>query len=160
MVHLWRQTWRIHMTIHSITRFLASDSYRTGTNQILQHPSATIQSTGCHRIWYSSTNSATSFEGFCPVYLCPFMVQLLQTLEVLEQTDLYLMPMSWIFKLHSSYPHDNDLSLSCSWKPTFGNHSTYSNLGESPTEKIASDFGTFSDLGEFLLKWEVTVSFL
>ena len=34
---------------------------------------------------------------------------------------------------------------------------TYSNLGESPTEKIVTDFGALSDLGEFRLKWESTV---
>ena len=36
-------------------------------------------------------------------------------------------------------------------------HSTYSNLRESPTEKIATDFGALSDLGEFWLKWESIV---
>ena len=58
--------------------------------------------------------------------------------------------------------HDNGLSVSeltelLNNRDLPNTFPTYSNLGESPTEKIVTDFGALSYLGEFLLKWEVTV---
>ena len=59
--------------------------------------------------------------------------------------------------------HDNGLSVSelaelLNNRDLPNTFPTYSNLGESPTEKIVTDFGALSDLGEFLLiKWESTV---
>ena len=53
--------------------------------------------------------------------------------------------------------HDNGLSVSeltelLNNRDLPNTFTTYSNLGESPTEKIVTDFGALSDLGEFLLK--------